>query len=113
MVARGEVWWGPALFKGGDVYRPWLVLSDDSHPFADEECIAVGLTTTEHAAGIRIDADEWASGGTPRRSYVSPWYCATLKHVDLDRHQGSLSTEFVSRVAHELAEYVGVTHLGP
>jgi mRNA-degrading endonuclease toxin of MazEF toxin-antitoxin module len=53
---RGSVWWGPALFKEGDMYRPWLVLSDEMHPFAEEECIGVGLTTTPHDAGLLIES---------------------------------------------------------
>lgn len=106
-VSRGAVWWGPSLFEHGDIYRPWLVISDDSHPFSEEECLAVGLTTTPHEAGILVEPDHWIDGGTPRRSFVSPWYCTTLKHADVDRRQGELGQELVERVVHRLAGYIG------
>jgi hypothetical protein len=44
-VTQGDVWWGPAPHKSDPAYRPWLVVSDDTHPFASEECIVVGMTT--------------------------------------------------------------------
>lgn len=37
--------------------RPWLILNNDSHPFGDEEYMAVTLTTP-HGEGIPLeDAD--------------------------------------------------------
>lgn len=108
VVNRGDVRWGPALFKNGELYRPWLVVSDDTHPFATEECLAVGLTTTDHSAGIPVEADDWASGGTSIQSYVSPWYCTTIKHADFDRHQGQLYPSIVETVATQLGQYVGL-----
>lgn len=108
-VVRGEVHWGPAPFKDSGVYRPWLVLSDDSHPFSGVECIAVGLTTTAHDGGIQITSGDWTDGGTPRESYVSPWYPTTLKHDDAGERQGAVVSELVERVADRLATYVGAT----
>ncbi|MBS1263085.1 MAG: hypothetical protein MAG715_00253 [Methanonatronarchaeales archaeon] len=102
---RGEVWWGPALFKGG-AYRPWLTVSHDSHPFSEEECIGVGLTTTSHREGLKIEPDEWVGEGMSKQSYASPWYCTTLKHRHLDRKQGTLVPNLVSKIARELVRYV-------
>lgn len=68
---RGEVWWGPALFKDGDIYSPWLVLSGSTYPFSTQECLAVGLTTTPHDDGIRVDPEDWTDGGSSRQSYLS------------------------------------------
>jgi hypothetical protein len=41
---RGHVVWHPALFK--ETGRPYLVLSDDAHPFHGTEYLVAGLTTT-------------------------------------------------------------------
>lgn len=103
---RGEVWWGPALFKGGGAYRPWLIVSQDSHPFIDEECIGIGLTTTSHREGLEIEPDEWLRGEMSKKSYASPWYCTTLKHGHLDRKQGVLEADLVSKIGRELVKYV-------
>ena len=111
-VVRGGVWWGPAPLKGSGIYRPWLVLSDDSHPFSGVECIAVGLPTTAHDGGIRITSRDWTDGGTLRESYVYPWYPTTLKHADADERQGTVDAELVDHVADRLATYVGVTEEG-
>lgn len=108
-VVRGEVRWGPAPFKGSGVYRPWLVLSEDSHPFSGVECIAVGLTTTAHECGIRITSRDWTDGGTFRESYVSPWYPTTLEHADAGEWQGLVDADLVDRVADRRATHVGAT----
>lgn len=104
--ARGEVWWGPALFKGGGVYRPWLLASHKAHPFGKEETIGIGLTTTNHQEGVRIDPGKWIEGGSSKQSYASPWYVTTLKHTHLDRKQGALERGLVSRITRELVRYV-------
>lgn len=81
----------------------------ESHPFADEKCIAVGLTTTPHAEGIQIARTDWETGGTLQQSYISPWYCTTIKFSDFDRHQGKLSEEILERVVTDLGQYIGLT----
>lgn len=54
---RGDVVWGPAPNKTGPAYRPWVLVSDSSIPFADEESIALGMTTSERTSGIRVPND--------------------------------------------------------
>lgn len=83
-------------------------MSTDVHPFADEECIAVGLTTTVHDQGIAVPDDSWTTGGSQTQSYVSPWYVTTIKTHTFDRYQGHLQPEFVSQVVSALHEYVPV-----
>ena len=34
---RGEVWWRPAPHKSGPAYRPWVIVSESSHPFAETD----------------------------------------------------------------------------
>ena len=105
MPARGEVWWGPAPHKSSPSYRPWLVVSDSTHPFSHTECIGVAMTTQEHEAGIPVPEAEWIRGGSETESFVSPWYAATLKDRDLDRKQGELSRGVVVDAVTALHEY--------
>lgn len=93
---QGEVWWGPAPHKLDPAYRPWLLISDDSHPFADVECIAVGMTTQNHSDGIAVSDEAWIRGGSQKDAYISPWYVATIKQRDLDNQQGELADSLVA-----------------
>lgn len=112
MIERGEVWWGQAPFKGQGVYRPWLVVSTSTLPYAGEECIALALTTTGHEEGVAISNEAWVSGRPSVDSYVSPWYVATLKTKELDRQQGRLDTDFVTTAVQRLHAYVPATVSG-
>lgn len=107
-VSRGDVRWGPAPHKASQAYRPWLVVSTDAHPFADQECIAVALTTLAHDEGISVRCDDWDEGGAETKSYASPWYVTTVKIRTFDRHQGRLVPAFVNRVVEALRGYVPV-----
>jgi hypothetical protein len=102
---RGEVWWGPAPQKSDTAYRPWLVISDTSHPFAEVECIGVGMTTRRHPDGIPVPDGAWIRGGSQKDTYISPWYVTTLKHRDLDNQQGELSEILVADAVEALHEY--------
>lgn len=102
---RGDVVWGPAPHKSGPSYRPWVLVSDSSIPFAAEESIALGITTREREPGIRVPEDAWVRGGSREQSYVSPWYVTTLKHRDLDRRQGRLDASLVSTAVESLHDY--------
>ncbi|MFB6162498.1 MAG: type II toxin-antitoxin system PemK/MazF family toxin [Halococcoides sp.] len=107
MIARGAVWWGPAPHKSSPAYRPWLVVNDDGHPFADEESIVLGLTTTNHSRAIAIPDDAWVEGGSNDDAYVSPWYVTTIKHRDLDDKQGRLDESLVDRAVEVLHDVTG------
>lgn len=105
---QGEVWWGPAPHKSGPAYRPWLVVSDDSHPFADVECIGVGMTTRDHPDGIAVPDEAWVRGGSKTDAYISPWYATTIKQRDLDSQQGELSNDIVADAVDALHGYTPV-----
>lgn len=102
---RGEVWWGPAPHKSSPSYRPWLVVSSESHPFAHTECITLAMTSQQHPEGIAVPDDAWVDGGSEKDAYISPWYTATVKHRDLDRQQGRLSDQLVERAVEALHRY--------
>ena len=97
--AQGEVWWGPAPHKSDPAYRPWLIVSDSSHPFEDVESIVVGMTTQQHPEGIPVPDDAWTQGGSKKRAYISPWYVTTIKERDFDDQQGTLSQSIVGEAS--------------
>jgi hypothetical protein len=103
---RGEVWWGPAPHKSSPSYRPWLIVSDDSPPFANEEAIVLALTTRAHDAGIAVPECAWNRGGSEKDAFVSPWYVATMKYRDLEEQQGELRSDIVGTAVDELHRYV-------
>lgn len=105
-ASRGEVWWGPALHKSASAYRPWLIVSDGTTPFAETEAIVLALTTQSHDAGIAVPDDAWIRGGSEKRAFVSPWYVTTTKHRDLDELQGELSADLVHEAVEGLRAYV-------
>ena len=87
--------------------RPYLLLSDDRHPFHGQEYIAVVVTTTGRENAISIEADSFEEGSLPRRSYVSPWNPITLKQYQIDKHVARLSETIVDDVVAELNTYIG------
>lgn len=104
-LERGTVWWGPALHKRDPAYRPWVVVSDSSHPFSEVECIALAMTTRRHAGSVDVPHRAWRRGGSEKRSYISPWYVATIKHRDLDRQQGTLTDSVLRKAVSALHRY--------
>jgi hypothetical protein len=104
---RGAVIEYPALFAFESYPRPYLVVSDDSHPFHGEEYIALAITTTEMPAAVALAADDWDRGGLPRQSYVKPWQPTLLKHGDVIDAFGMLRPAVIDRIVRDLVGYVG------
>ena len=104
--ARGAVVKGPDLFADHD-YRPYVCLSDDSHPFHDEEALYATVTTTRRSAAIPLDDDDFESGGLPQESYANPWTVVSIRHADIDRREGRLVESVTETIATEAAGYVG------
>lgn len=88
--------------------RPYLVLSDDdTHPFHGSEYAVVGLTTTDRQAALRLDEPAWAMGHPGSESYASPWYVFTIKHGDIIRPKGTLTSAATDEIARAVAMMVG------
>lgn len=104
---RGDVVWHPAPFKNAPEERPFLVLSGSSHPFHGSEYAAVGLTRTNRPPAIELDQSAWAVGSPGGDSYASPWYVFTIKHADVLRPKGALTTAVTDQVAREVASMIG------
>lgn len=109
MVSAGTVVWAPDPFKPGQgTPRPWLVLSGDTLPYADEESIAVALTTqTHHPGSLAVPRNAWVKGDPKQRSHVLPWTVATLKHaVHVVGRQGTLTESFTDDVRTATISYL-------
>jgi mRNA-degrading endonuclease toxin of MazEF toxin-antitoxin module len=104
---RGAVVKGPDLFADYD-YRPYVCLSDDTHPFSDEEALYAAVTTTRRAVAIPLTDDDFTTGGLPRESYVNPWTIATIRHADIQHEEGRLVDATTETIAEEAAGYIGV-----
>lgn len=103
---RGDVVWHPAPFRDGG--RPYVVLSDDGHPFYGEEYVVVGVTTTERERAVALTPERWAEGGPPKSSWASPWYVLTVKDVTITDRLGRLTAETTNEIATAVARLVGV-----
>jgi mRNA-degrading endonuclease toxin of MazEF toxin-antitoxin module len=93
---------------GGGTKRPYLVVSNDTRPFGDEEDVAVVVTTTERDRAIPL-AGEYVEGELPYESFVSPWSPVTLKHAAIDKRVAHVSRAVLDDVADALYSYVTPT----
>lgn len=105
--ARGAVVKGPDLF-GSASYRPYVCLSDETHPFSDEEALYAVVTTTQRSPAIPLSADDFVTGGLPKESYVNPWTVTTLRHADIAAMEGTLTLETTRTIAEATASYIGI-----
>lgn len=104
---RGDVVRSSDPFKlGDDKQRPWLVVSNDSHPFGGEQYIAVAISTKEYADSLALSEEIWEVGGVPRESFVSPWAVHSPRQEDFVAWQGTLTEEFVQRVVERVESYL-------
>lgn len=104
---RGAVVNGPDLFTDHE-HRPYICVSDETHPFRDEEALYTAVTTTRRSAAIPLAEDDFASGGLPRESYVNPWTIVSIRHADMAGTEGQLRSQVVETIAAEAASYLGV-----
>ena len=105
---RGDVVGGPDLFTEHE-FRPYVLLSDDSHPFADEEGLFVAVTTTPRPAAISLRSTDFEVGGLPLDSYVNPWTIVSIRFADLHGREGHLDDRTVASIARASASYLGVS----
>lgn len=101
---QGAIVVGSDPFGGNDA-RPYLVVSDEAHPFAGEEYLAALVTTTERDPAIPL-AGEYVEGELPYESFVNPWNVLTLKDSAVRKRVAQASQQVVSATADEIYEYV-------
>lgn len=98
---------GPDLFADHD-FRPYVCLSDETHPFSDEEALYAAATTTERPAAVALEPSDFASGGLPRKTYVNPWTVASVRHADVSGIEGRLDEDAVQTIARAAASDLGI-----
>lgn len=104
---RGDVIRSSDPFKlGTDRQRPWLVVNNATHPFHDEQFVAVAISTKEYGDSITLREEAWETGGVPRESFVSPWALHSPRIEDVVAWQGRVGTEFVDGVVDAVNEYL-------
>ena len=86
--------------------RPYLILSDELHPFAGEQYIAAGITTKEYAPSISLEG-MFVEGSLSERSFVSPWAVVSLRESDIERAVAIVDELVLRDVAKRLARFVG------
>ena len=108
----GTVVWHEAPFKtprpdGSQPDRPWLVVSNDNHPFQGTEYVVLGMTTNPRAQGVQVHGSDWIDGGTTKPSFVSPWFVMTLKHADIGYRIGALEASIARSTIDDLSSRLG------
>lgn len=104
---RGDIVRSSDPFKlGEDQQRPWLILNNDSHPFGEQQYIAVAVSTKEYEDSLALESRVWDVGGVPQPSFVSPWAVHSPRIEDIVDWQGRVTDEFVEEVLDALNAYL-------
>jgi hypothetical protein len=90
---------------GNTPRRPYLLVSDETHPFTGEQYIAVGISTKAYDESIPL-ADSFTSGELTRESFVSPWAVVSLLESDIERAVAQVETPVTDEVIKQLTAYV-------
>ena len=92
--------------------RPYLILSDETHPFSGEQYIAAGITTKEYLPSVSLEG-RFVEGGLSEQSFVSPWAVVSLREADIERTV-AIVDQTVTRIASEqMARFVGYAPTDP
>jgi hypothetical protein len=86
--------------------RPYLILSDEAHPFAGEQYIAAGITTKEYLPSISLEG-RVVEGGLSEQSFVSPWAVVSLRESDIERAVAIVKQTVTRTTAERMARLVG------
>jgi hypothetical protein len=81
-------------------------LSDETHPFAGEQYIAVGITTKEYSPSISLEG-RFVEGGLSERSFVSPWAVVSLRETDIERAVAIVDRTVTEIAAERMARFTG------
>ena len=103
---RGDVVWAVDPYRSGSNPRPWVLISNNTLPYAGSEYITMILTTKSHPGGRRLAASDWEYGQPPRTSFISPWTVGTLKDDQTRNVQGRLTASVVDEVVEGLESYI-------
>lgn len=105
MYRRGTVVVASDPF-GAAPRRPYLIVSDGSHPFAGEQYIGVGISTTEYDASVPLD-DAFVEGTLDRESFVAPWAVVSLREATVDRAVARVEDGVTETTVRRTARFIG------
>lgn len=89
--------------------RPYLIVSDDHHPFVSMQYIAIGITTSNYDEAFPIRGH--LTDGTLKReaeSQAAPWAVVTLKHSNITKRIAQIEQSLIDTVAHAAVGYLGL-----
>lgn len=99
--------------------RPFLILSDDTHPFAKNQFIGALMTLQQHPDAWALDDSDWLTQPPQKTSYVSPWVVMTPDWTDVegddadpnqrDATLGEIDPATGDAIARSIPQYIGVT----
>lgn len=104
---RGDVVRGPDVL-GTSPRRPWLCVSDEIHPFSNEEAIYAMVTSVPHQPAIGLEEADFESGGLPRQSFAAPYALTTIKHEDMGPVDGVLTASKTEEICESAGRYLGL-----
>jgi Growth inhibitor len=104
-VSRGDIIVGPD-FIGGSNRRPFVVISNEDHPFSSEECLVVLITTTEREEAISLPEEKFEEGELPKESYASLWTITTLETSAVQEKIGKLNSDAMKEISDQVTTYI-------
>lgn len=69
----------------------------------------MGITTTERNKAIEIENQDCTIGELPKKSYISPWFLATIKHERIDRGIAKISKQKIKKTYKSIITYIKET----
>lgn len=103
-----------AVVVAGDPFgrtprRPNLIVSDDRHPFAGRQYLAIGITTSDYDETLPI-AGRLTDGGLTREaeSQAAPWAVVSLKNSNIPKRIAQAEPSFTDSVAHAAVGYLSL-----
>lgn len=79
--------------------RPFLILGAESTSRDDVEYVGVPLSTDDQENAVRIEPDDWESGGLDGPSYALSWRLQSIPHEAIERGLGALSNGIVEEIS--------------
>ncbi|WEL18446.1 PemK/MazF family toxin [Halorhabdus sp. SVX81] len=81
-------------------------MSDETHPFAGEQYIAIGISTKQYDESIPI-ADEIVEGALDRESFVAPWAVVSLRETNVERAVARVGAAVTETAVRQMAGFAG------
>ncbi|WP_247729914.1 type II toxin-antitoxin system PemK/MazF family toxin [Halovivax limisalsi] len=108
-LERGTIVYADDPFKGADAGRPWLVCNTSQMPFAEQQSIALTLTTkTWYDERICIAATDVVDGELPRSSSILPWAIASIERDAIDERLARVAPSLVDEAILHCVSYLGL-----